>query len=85
MKDPIVEEIRAAREALAARFNFDVHAIGEYIRRRQRQSGRRVVNLSATTAAKQVRRALTTRGSTTASGPRRTRAVAAKKRARQHA
>jgi len=43
--DPIVKEVRAARERLAAKFNYDVRAILEDARKRQRESGRKVVTL----------------------------------------
>jgi hypothetical protein len=39
MKDPIVQEIHRRRGAYAKRFNFDVHAIGEDIRRSETESG----------------------------------------------
>ena len=45
IKDPIIEEVRASREEIAARFNYDVHAIAKYLRKRQRESGRKVVSL----------------------------------------
>ena len=32
-KDPIVEETRSRREELARRFNYDIKAIGEALRR----------------------------------------------------
>ena len=32
--DPIVAEIRGIREEIAARFNYDIHAICEYARQR---------------------------------------------------
>jgi hypothetical protein len=43
--DPIVEEIRQAREAYAAQFNFDLDAIYEDIKRQERESGREFVSL----------------------------------------
>lgn len=43
MDDPIIEEIRRIKHEFAARFNFDVHAIGEEIRRLERESGREIV------------------------------------------
>jgi hypothetical protein len=43
--DPIVAEIRAIRHAHAAKFNNDLHAICEDIRRLQRESGRTYVTL----------------------------------------
>jgi len=39
MKDPIVHEIHCHRAAYAKRFNYDVHAIGEDIRRCETESG----------------------------------------------
>ncbi len=42
--DPIVEEIRAIREQLAAQFNFDIRKIVEDARRRQATSGSRIVS-----------------------------------------
>jgi hypothetical protein len=38
--DPIVAEIRRIREEHAKKFNFDVHAICEDLRRLERESGR---------------------------------------------
>jgi len=44
-EDPIVQEVRAIREAYAEKFGFDLHAICEDLRREQRASGRKVVRL----------------------------------------
>lgn len=44
--DPIMAEIRRAREELAARFDYDLHAICEDARRRETTSGRQYVSLS---------------------------------------
>ncbi len=43
--DPVVDEVRAAREAYAKRFNYDVYAIFDDIKRRQAESGREYVTL----------------------------------------
>ena len=43
MKDPIVQEIHRQRAAYAKRFNYDVHAIGEDIRRCETESGGKFV------------------------------------------
>ena len=43
-RDPIVDEVRAVKVELAARFNFDVRAIGEDARKRQASSGHKVVS-----------------------------------------
>jgi hypothetical protein len=42
--DPIVAEVRQAREELARRFNFDLRAMIADARRRQQASGRKVVS-----------------------------------------
>ena len=38
-KDPIVEETRSRHEEFARRFNYDIKAIGEALRRQQKASG----------------------------------------------
>ena len=38
-KDPIVEETRKRREEFAGRFNYDIKAIGEELRRQRKASG----------------------------------------------
>lgn len=45
MKDPIVEEIRRVREEHAARFNYDVDAIFEDLRKREKETGGALVSL----------------------------------------
>ena len=44
-KDPIVEEVRKVRDAHAARFGYDLRAIYEDFKERERRSQRRVVYL----------------------------------------
>ena len=44
-KDEIVEEVRRVRREYAARFDFDLEAIAEDLRRKDRESGREVVSL----------------------------------------
>ncbi|MGA2034869.1 MAG: hypothetical protein ABSG68_21675 [Thermoguttaceae bacterium] len=44
--DPIIAEIRKIREEHAKRFNFDVRAMGEDLRRRQFKGGRKVVSFA---------------------------------------
>ena len=39
-KDPIVEETRSRREELARRFNYDIKAIGEALRRQHKGRGK---------------------------------------------
>lgn len=43
--DPIVEEIRREREAYAAKFNFDLEAIYQDIKRQELESGHEIVTL----------------------------------------
>ncbi len=43
-RDPIVEEVRRVREEQAARYAFDVKAILAAAKKRQRQSGHKVVS-----------------------------------------
>jgi len=45
-EDPIVEEIRRYREEYAARFNHDLQAIFEDLKRQQEQSGVTYVDYS---------------------------------------
>ena len=43
MSDPIVKEVRRARDAHAARFNYDLDAIYQDIKEQERKSGRKCV------------------------------------------
>lgn len=43
MGDKIIEEIHKVREAYAKKFDYDIHRMFEDIRRRQEQSGRKIV------------------------------------------
>ena len=43
--DPIIDELRAARDEHAARFNYDVQAIFRDIQAQQEASGREYVRL----------------------------------------
>ena len=45
--DPIIAEVRAIRQAYAARFDYDVEAIFRDIRARQEASGHQYVRLPA--------------------------------------
>ncbi len=51
--DPIVDEVRAIREELAARFDFDIRKIVEDAQRRQATSQSRVVSFQKPTKALQ--------------------------------
>ena len=44
LNDPVVNEIRAIRNTHAASFKYDVHAICDDYRRRQRESGREYIS-----------------------------------------
>ncbi len=43
--DPILEELYAIRKEIAAQFNYDVRALGEYLKEQQRLDNRPVVSL----------------------------------------
>jgi hypothetical protein len=45
MKDPIVEEVRRARETHAKKFNYDLDAICEDLRKREKSSDHPTVSL----------------------------------------
>ena len=51
IRDPIVDEVRAIREELAARFDFDIRKIVEDAQRRQAVSQSRVVSFQEAIAA----------------------------------
>jgi len=51
-KDPVVEEVRAARQNHAARFNFDLRKIAEDLRAKEQQPGRNVVSFPLKPAKK---------------------------------
>ena len=44
-KDPVVEEVRRARDEHAASLGYDLRAIFEDLKRMERESGRRTVSL----------------------------------------
>ena len=44
--DPIVAEVRAARARLSERFGHDLKKIAEYLKKREKEGGRKVVNRS---------------------------------------
>lgn len=45
MRDAIIDEVRRARDEHAVRFNFDLHAICEDLREKEKECGHRVVSL----------------------------------------
>lgn len=44
IRDPIVEEVRQARNEYAKQFNYDLDAIREDLQRKQKQPGKNVVS-----------------------------------------
>jgi len=52
MKDPIVEEVRRAREAHAKQFNYDLDAIVDDLKKREKESGVPTVSLPPRRVAK---------------------------------
>lgn len=44
-RDPIVEEVRAARDAIAKEFGYDIERIGRAMQERQAKNDRPVVRL----------------------------------------
>lgn len=42
-KDPIVEEVRAARQRHAAQFDYDLRRIAEDLRNKEQQAERKIV------------------------------------------
>ena len=45
MKDPVVEEVHKIRQAHASKFNFDLHAICEDLRKKEKICGHPLVTL----------------------------------------
>ena len=56
-EDPIVDEVRRAGEAYLSKFNFDVRAAFEDLRRRSEQRGRKLISRPPRPARRQVVRA----------------------------
>jgi hypothetical protein len=44
LRDPVVEEMRRIKEAHAARFNYDIRAMGKSLQEAEKRSGRKVVS-----------------------------------------
>jgi hypothetical protein len=47
MKDPIVEQVRRARQALFAKYNYDIEAMLNDARNRQSASGHKIVSFAS--------------------------------------
>ncbi len=54
MKDPIVEEVREIRDAHAAKFDHDIHAICKDLRKEEKTCGHPVAPLPPKPAPKEV-------------------------------
>jgi hypothetical protein len=48
--DPIVDEVRRARDAYAARFNYDLRAIFRDLKEQEKRSGREIVSYAKNSA-----------------------------------
>ena len=46
-EDEIVAEVRKARDAYAAKFDYDIHRIVKDVQQRQARSGKKIVRKSA--------------------------------------
>ena len=55
MKDPIVEEVRAARMAHTKKFNFDISAISADLKRIEAESGHKLVSRKPKLVKKQAK------------------------------
>src|SRR5438874_3283682 len=58
LSDPIVDEVRRARDAYAARFNYDLRAIYRDLKEQEKRSGRRVVSYAESSTKVEANRAL---------------------------
>jgi len=47
MTNEIIQEVWRAKEAIAKQFNYDIDALVAELRKREKESGRKVVNLAA--------------------------------------
>jgi hypothetical protein len=56
--DPIVDEVRRARDAYAARFNYDLRAIYRDLKDQEKRSGRKVVSYAESSTGVEPTKAL---------------------------
>ncbi len=56
--DPIVDEVRRARDAYAARFNYDLRAIYRDLKEQEKRSGRKVVSYAESSTEVEPNKAL---------------------------
>ena len=47
MADEIIREVWRSKDQLAKKFKYDIQALSAELRKRQKRSGRKVVNLAA--------------------------------------
>jgi hypothetical protein len=52
MTDEIIREVWRAKDELAKQFNYDIDALAAELRKREKESGRRIVNLETESAEK---------------------------------
>jgi len=50
MTDEIIREVWRAKDELAKQFNYDMEALAAELRKRQKESGRKIVNLEKESA-----------------------------------
>lgn len=56
MTDEIIREVWRAKDEIAKQFNYDIEALGKDLQRRQKVSGRKVVNLATNRLLPQTQR-----------------------------
>jgi hypothetical protein len=64
--DPIVDDVRRARDAYAVRFNYDLRAIYRDLKEQEKRSGRKVVSYAEGSTAVEPNDVLQPAGPTTA-------------------
>ena len=64
--DPIVDEVRRARDAYAARFHYDLRAIYRDLKEQEKRSGRKIVSYAESSIGVELNKALEPPGPTPA-------------------
>ena len=54
VRSPLLKEIRQFRDRYAAKFDYDTYAMGNDLRKREKQSGRKLANVKVCRVAKAV-------------------------------
>jgi hypothetical protein len=72
--DPIVDEVRRARDAYAARFNYDLRAIYRDLKDQEKRSGRKVVSYAESSTEAEPNKAPQPTGPAPTVEPAKTRA-----------